>query len=376
MDNTVLENIKKHKFVEISNSLYLENKDQINKISKSSDNLIFVENSSGEKGDFILARGKKYGESLQSFNTYRGPGRPDNLGTTNGALNGITPQSGDRYISTDGALVGAWEWTYINGKWKVAQGDTGWWCIDPRKPANRKVLELYNSIDSNDKEKARRAKEFKNKYETKANNADDNNPMFEGWQKWFCGRIFYRRINDNVYLCIGGNDYGASWIDCNGLKNNYKSVFNLMKVNDESSKLNNGFMPIFDCAISIYTDDNLANMRMLESFVNTNNIQDPSQGNQVLMNFLIFSENGSGQGGKILLRAIGSYYKKGNDFLHDLGKLNDSAFVRHSNCVWYTDDRWPYPENFKGYCIKDVPQINQSNFLSTNNWTNMNNSNF
>lgn len=317
-------------------------------------------------------------------NFYEGPGRPDNLGTTDHALDGITPQSGDKYMSTDGGLVGAWEWTYLDGKWKVTQGDTGWWCIDPRKPANKKVLDLYNSVNPNDKAKVKRAESFKTKYASKVE-GKPSDPMYNGWASWFYGRIFYRRVNDTVYLCIGGNQYGGTWLDITAtgsdnrdkskaLISQYERQFNLMNVYDDTAKLRDGFMPVFDCAIPVYTDNHPMYMELLSDF--GNNLSKKSQGNHVLMNFVLFSDNGSGQGGSMLLRPMGSYYKKGDDLYHDLGKLPWESYVRHGNCSWFTDDRWPYPDNFKGYYVKDSPIGNKVSFLTCGWWGDMNNSNF
>ncbi len=63
-----------------------------------------------------------------------GPGRPDKPETTAGIITG-TETSGTRYISTNGAGTGAWEWTK-NGDgatevWVVTRGDTGAITIAP-----------------------------------------------------------------------------------------------------------------------------------------------------------------------------------------------------------------------------------------------------
>ena len=55
----------------------------------------------------------------------KGEGRPDKPNTTG---NVIQDDEADltRYISTDGAGTGAWEWEKRGGVWKVVRGDTGW----------------------------------------------------------------------------------------------------------------------------------------------------------------------------------------------------------------------------------------------------------
>ena len=54
-----------------------------------------------------------------------GPGRPDQPNTTSGKITG-SEANGTRYVSTDGANVGAWVWLKTGGKWRVVTGDTGW----------------------------------------------------------------------------------------------------------------------------------------------------------------------------------------------------------------------------------------------------------
>ena len=127
MDQNVIEKIKRHKYVEISRAMYLENTTQLIELSKATDNMIFVRDNSKEYGDFILVHGKEYGHIPEQFNLYRtfvGPGRPDYPDTTKGTLpENYTARLGDMYMSTDGDGTGAWEWKYTN-KWKVTNGDT------------------------------------------------------------------------------------------------------------------------------------------------------------------------------------------------------------------------------------------------------------
>lgn len=55
----------------------------------------------------------------------KGKGRPDKPETTEGAIVG-DEEDCTRYLSTDGAGVGAWEWEKRGGVWHVVRGDTGW----------------------------------------------------------------------------------------------------------------------------------------------------------------------------------------------------------------------------------------------------------
>lgn len=55
----------------------------------------------------------------------RGKGRPDKPETTEGAIVG-DEEDCTRYLSTDGAGTGAWEWEKRGGVWHVVRGDTGW----------------------------------------------------------------------------------------------------------------------------------------------------------------------------------------------------------------------------------------------------------
>lgn len=55
----------------------------------------------------------------------KGKGRPDKPGTTENVIQGDEANL-TRYVSTDGAGTGAWEWEKRNGSWHVVRGDTGW----------------------------------------------------------------------------------------------------------------------------------------------------------------------------------------------------------------------------------------------------------
>ena len=54
----------------------------------------------------------------------KGKGRPDKPETTEGAIVGDEADC-TRYLSTDGAGTGAWEWEKRGGVWHVVRGDTG-----------------------------------------------------------------------------------------------------------------------------------------------------------------------------------------------------------------------------------------------------------
>lgn len=55
----------------------------------------------------------------------KGKGRPDKPETTEGVIQGDEADC-TRYLSTDGAGTGAWEWEKRGGVWHVVRGDTGW----------------------------------------------------------------------------------------------------------------------------------------------------------------------------------------------------------------------------------------------------------
>ena len=55
----------------------------------------------------------------------KGKGRPDKPATTEGVILG-DEEDCTRYLSTDGAGTGAWEWEKRGGVWHVVRGDTGW----------------------------------------------------------------------------------------------------------------------------------------------------------------------------------------------------------------------------------------------------------
>ena len=64
-------------------------------------------------------------EAEMAVKWLRGKGRPDKPETTEGAIVGDEDDC-TRYLSTDGAGTGAWEWEKRGGVWHVVRGDTGW----------------------------------------------------------------------------------------------------------------------------------------------------------------------------------------------------------------------------------------------------------
>lgn len=75
-------------------------------------------------GEFVSPLVKSHVQKLAL--SVSGPGRPDQVATTQGAITGSEPV-GTTYTSTDGANVGAYVWRKRpGGKWEVVDGDTGW----------------------------------------------------------------------------------------------------------------------------------------------------------------------------------------------------------------------------------------------------------
>lgn len=75
-------------------------------------------------GEFVSPLVKSHVQKLAL--SVSGPGRPDQVATTQGAITGSEPV-GTTYTSTDGANVGAYVWRKRpGGKWAVTDGDTGW----------------------------------------------------------------------------------------------------------------------------------------------------------------------------------------------------------------------------------------------------------
>ena len=180
-----------------------------------------------------------------STGVYKGPGRPDNLGTTNGTLNDVIPKNGDKYISTDGAGTGAWEWVYFNNKWNVSQGDTGWRYVST---VPERMESLYRNYISN----------------TYTN---------EAYKNLIFDYIKYRRINNIVFYEIGSEDnlnpiYKQEPILNYFISaNNRNSLFNFAHfvphkstpanvVGKDSILLNYGFRPLSNKKIQVNTNVN------------------------------------------------------------------------------------------------------------------------
>ena len=75
----------------------------------------------------------------------KGKGRPDKPGTTEGAIVG-DEEDCTRYLSTDGAGTGAWEWEKRGGVWHVVRGDTGWRKIEDVGLETGSVLVRRNGV--------------------------------------------------------------------------------------------------------------------------------------------------------------------------------------------------------------------------------------
>ena len=130
---------------------------------KKGNESIFIKNDANE---IILFTPPIVRNDVNPFSYFKGPGRPDKSNTIGDTLKGKTLVNGDRYISTDGANVGAWEWEYRNGSWTLFRGDTGW-----RALGNHANKTSYN------------------------------------------GEIYVRRINNNVIIEFAGNSYGTITIN-------------------------------------------------------------------------------------------------------------------------------------------------------------------
>ena len=87
----------------------------------------------------------------------KGKGRPDKPETTEGVIQGDEAEC-TRYLSTDGAGTGAWEWEKRGGVWHVVRGDTGWRKLTSGALADGNFLlirrngaqvdvQIYNKVD-------------------------------------------------------------------------------------------------------------------------------------------------------------------------------------------------------------------------------------
>ena len=143
----------------------------------------------------------------------KGKGRPDKPETTEGAIVGDEEDS-TRYLSTDGAGTGAWEWEKRGGVWHVVRGDTGW-------------------------------REFENP------------------EKYF-GKIKLRRTNDRVSIEFGGGkwDYfGTVRLSQSAKDPNKENDINAYRI--ELHRLSEGFRSCTNAINQIFDDETNAQVGMV-----------------------------------------------------------------------------------------------------------------
>jgi len=143
----------------------------------------------------------------------KGKGRPDKPETTEGVIVGNEAEC-TRYLSTDGAGTGAWEWEKRGGVWHVVRGDTGW-------------------------------REFENS------------------QKYF-GKIKLRRTNDRVSIEFGGGgwDYfGTVKLSQSAFIPNNGNDLNGFKI--RAHQLSEGFRPCTNAINQIFDDATNAQVGMV-----------------------------------------------------------------------------------------------------------------
>lgn len=143
----------------------------------------------------------------------KGKGRPDKPETTEGVIVGNEADC-TRYLSTDGAGTGAWEWEKRGGVWHVVRGDTGW-------------------------------REFENS------------------QKYF-GKIKLRRTNDRVSIEFGGGDwdyFGTVKLTQSAFIPNNGNDLNGFKI--RAHQLSEGFRPCTNAINQIFDDATNAQVGMV-----------------------------------------------------------------------------------------------------------------
>ena len=143
----------------------------------------------------------------------KGKGRPDNPETTEGVIQGDEAEC-TRYLSTDGAGTGAWEWEKRGGVWHVVRGDTGWREIE--------------------------------------------NP-----QKYF-GKIRLRRVDDRISLEFGGGkwDYfGTVRLSQSAKDPNKENDINAYRI--ELHRLSEGFRSCTNAINQIFDDETNAQVGMV-----------------------------------------------------------------------------------------------------------------
>lgn len=143
----------------------------------------------------------------------KGKGRPDKPETTEGAIVGDEEDS-TRYLSTDGAGTGAWEWEKRGGVWHVVRGDTGW-------------------------------REFEN-------------------SEKYLGKIKLRRTNDRVSIEFGGGkwDYfGTVRLSQSAKDPNKENDINAYRI--ELHRLSEGFRSCTNAINQIFDDETNAQVGMV-----------------------------------------------------------------------------------------------------------------
>ena len=143
----------------------------------------------------------------------KGKGRPDKPETTEGVIQGDEADC-TRYLSTDGAGTGAWEWEKRGGVWHVVRGDTGW-------------------------------REFENP------------------QKYF-GKIKLRRTNDRISIEFGGGSYdyfGTVKLSQSAFRPNDGNDINGYKI--RLYQFSEGFRSCTNAISQIFDDDTNAQVGMV-----------------------------------------------------------------------------------------------------------------
>ena len=143
----------------------------------------------------------------------KGKGRPDKPETTEGVIVGNEAEC-TRYLSTNGAGTGAWEWEKRGGVWHVVRGDTGW-------------------------------REFENP------------------EKYF-GKIKLRRTNDRVSIEFGGGkwDYfGTVRLSQSAKDPNKENDINAYRI--ELHRLSEGFRSCTNAINQIFDDETNAQVGMV-----------------------------------------------------------------------------------------------------------------
>lgn len=196
---------------------------------KKGNETLFIKNDENEVVSLKIGKTSSHETIVQkseSVHIFKGPGRLDKPETTNGTLENSTVQNGDMYVSSDGADSGAWIWTFLGGKWIVTNGDTGWYEMSPlSKDAKNNNIQRFNWGDNR-----------------------------------ILGKIRYRRINNQVYCTLGGNEYGSFKIaNLDNLWGQIKLPTSGDKNNKTTPNLGPCFEPTLDVSVPIFTD--MSNMR-------------------------------------------------------------------------------------------------------------------